>query len=124
MIVVSSRKSESSRPTASDEPVPPWLYLAHWTLALGTRASWLARPVGTAFVPLFDVPTAQVACRSAMAIVAPPAPVSGPAGDATLMIPVPALLVRMKPVMLPPAGIDAFSFAARWAFVLSLLVKV
>jgi hypothetical protein len=41
-----------------------------------------------------------------------------------LMMPVPALLVRMKPVMLPPAGIDAFSFAARCGLWLSLLVNV
>ena len=92
MTAVSSRKSVSSKPTASDEPVPPWLYMAHWMLALGMSCAPAERPVGTALTPVFDVPVAQVASSEAIGIVAPPVPVSGPAGEAMLMMPVPALV--------------------------------
>jgi len=98
------------------------LYFAHCVLVLAVSAVSDARPVGVALTPEFAEPTVQEICSCEIVIEPPAAPVSGPAGARTLIVPTPALVVRIEPVTFEVVAVG-FSFAGRWRFVLVVLVN-
>lgn len=98
------------------------MYFAHCVLVLAARAVSAARPVGVALTPEFADPTAQVICSCEIVIEPPAAPASGPAGATTLIVPTPALVVRIEPVTFEVVPVG-FSFAGRWRLVFVVLVN-